>query len=453
MGRFGVIWSGQVVTLVGNSLLRFAFVVHAWLAGGKAIDVALLSVCATLPQAVLSPTAGAIVDRCRKEVALRLADAAGLVTVAGLTVLYFSSSLRLWEIYIAMVCLGAANSFAFPALSSAVPLLVPRDRLQRANGLLGSANSGASIFGPALAAVLLRVAGLGCILWVDLATFIVAMVSVYAVPRTAKPQRRAADGKRRSLTADTGEGIRYLFGQTGLRALVLVDFAVNLVMVFGYAVVQPMVLARTGNNTGALAAVMSCMGLGGISGGLLLAAWGGPRNRVRGMMLGIVGMCVTSLIGIGLVRDVPGWCVGIFLGTALMPFVNSLIQTVFQTSVPAELQGRVFGAMLSVSQISLPIATISSGVLADRVFNPQAASGSGLVGFLRPAVGSGPGTGMAVMLLFSGTFGIVVALLGMRSRSVRELDPPVLEADLEAQSRAEPEPEGASVVPQETAPA
>jgi MFS transporter, DHA3 family, macrolide efflux protein len=424
LGRFGVIWTGQLVTLLGNALLRFAFVIHAWETGGKVTDVALLSVCTTLPQAVLSPTAGAVVDRCRKEVALRISDAAGFVTVSGLAVLYFSASLQLWEIYVAVICLGAGSAFAFPALSSAVPLLVPRSHLQRANGLLGSANSGAVIFGPALAAVLLRVAGLGSILWIDLATFAVALGCVYAMPRTERPARQEADGSRRSIRADTAEGIRYLFGQAGLRGLVFVDSGANLVMVFGYAVVQPMVLARTGDNTGALAAVLACTGVGGLAGGLLLAARGGPSHRVRGMMLGIIGMCLTSLIGVGLVRDVPGWCVGILLGTALMPMINSAMQAIVQTEVPAALQGRVFGATQSVAQISLPIATVTSAVLADHVFDPQAASESGLVGFLRPAVGSGPGTGMAVMLLLAGVLGVVIALLGMRSRSIRVFDLP-----------------------------
>jgi MFS transporter, DHA3 family, macrolide efflux protein len=442
MGRFGVIWTGQLVTLLGNSLLRFAFVIHTWETGGKATDVALLSVCATLPQAVLSPTAGAVVDRVRKEVALRIADAAGFVTVSGLAALYFAQSLQLWEIYVAVFCLGASSAFAFPALSSAVPLLVPRRHLQRANGLLGSANSGASIFGPALAAVLLRVSGLGSILWADLITFVVALVSVYAMPRTDKPVRHEADGSRRGLAAETAEGIRYLFGRAGLRGLVIVDFCANLVMVFGYAVVQPMVLARTGDNTGDLAAVLACTGLGGIFGGLLMAAWGGPDNRVRGTMLGIVGMCLTSLIGTGLARDVPGWCAGIFLGTLLMPMINSTMQAIIQTSVPAGLQGRVFGAVGSVSQIALPIATITSGLLADHVFNPQAAAGSGLVGFLRPVVGGGPGAGMAVMLLLSGVLGIVAPVLGLRNRAIREMNRPAPEARPEppAEPPAEPAP-------------
>ena len=447
LGRFGVIWVGQLVTLIGNALLRFAFVIHAWTTGGKVTDVALLSVCATLPQAVLSPTAGAIVDRCRKEVALRISDASGLVIISGLTFLYYAGNLQLWEIYLAVICLGAASSFAFPALSSAVPLLVPRTHLQRANGLLGSANSGASIFGPALAAVLLRVAGLGSILWMDLITFVVSLVSVYAMPRTEKPARHAADGTRRSITADTAEGIRFLFGQAGLRGLMFVDFGANLVMVFGYAVMQPMVLARTGDNTGALAAVLACTGIGGITGGLLLAAWGGPSHRVRGMMFGIIGMCLTSLIGMGLVRDVPGWCAGMLLGMALMPMINSTMQAIVQTGVPAELQGRVFGAMVSVSQISLPVATVTSGVLADHVFDPQAASESGLVGFLRPAVGSGVGTGMAVMLILAGLLGIGIALLGMRSRSMRVFDLPEAEAGAEAV----PEPVSGSV-PQQAVP-
>lgn len=418
MGRFGVVWIGHLVTLIGNAVLRFAFVVHAWTVGARAVDVAMLTVCAALPQIALSPVAGAVVDRCRKKFALRIADASGLVTVGLLAMLYFSHQLVLWEIYLAVVCLGAADAFAYPALSCAVPLLVSRDQLQRANGLLGAASSAADVLGPALAAVLLRVSGLGYVIWLDLATFVVALGSIAAMPAAPEPDRGRTDGSRTSLAADAVEGVRYLGRRPGLRRLVSVFFFANLSMVLGFTVLQPMILARTGDDSGSLAAVMSCMGIGGVAGGLLLAAWGGPKRQVRGMMLGIVGMCLSALIGMALVRaSVPGWCVGMFVGALLMPVVNGTMQAVVQTDVPQELQGRVFGALLFTSQISAPIAMLASGVLADHVFDPEAASGGGLVRLLRPLIGAGAGTGMAAMLLLAGVLGTLTALAGLRIRA------------------------------------
>ncbi|MCF6476632.1 MFS transporter [Nonomuraea sp. MG754425] len=429
MGRFGMVWSGQVVTLVGNSVLRFSLVIQAWTTDHQATQVVALSLCAVLPQMLLSPTAGAIVDRCRKRTALQLADLGGLVAVAGLAAVYFLGDLHLWQVYLTVALLGACAAVQFPALSSAVPLLVGKEQLQRANGLLATAKSVADVGGPALAGLLVVTGGLGAVLWIDLVSFAVALLTVRLVRMDR--DRPGAAGTPKRLGADSLEGLRYLFARPSLRGLILVFFTVNLVMVFGFAVVQPMILARTGSDVSVLASVNAGIGVGGIAGGLLLAAWGGPRNRVRGMMLGVVGMCLSAQIAMAMVDGVVAWTAAILAGALIMPIVNGSMQSIIQTKVPEDRQGRVFGAVMFVSQISSPVAMAFSGPLADHVFEPQAAAGTGLAGLLRPLVGAGPGSGMAAMLLIAGLLGAGAALWGLARRAVRHID--VLTPDLEKQ--------------------
>ncbi|GAA2209298.1 MFS transporter [Nonomuraea monospora] len=429
MGRFGLVWCGQVVTLIGNSVLRFSLVIQAWTVDHQATQVVALSLCALLPQMLLSPTAGALVDRCRKRTALQLADLGGLVAVAAMAAVYFLGDLHLWQVYVTVALLGACAAFQFPALSSAVPLLVGKEQLQRANGLLATAKSVADVGGPALAGLLVVTGGLGAVLWIDLVSFAFALATVRLVRLPG--DRPGEAGTRKRLGADSLEGLRYLFAQPSLRGLILVFFTVNLVMVFGFAVVQPMILARTGSDVSALAAVNAGIGAGGIAGGLLLAAWGGPENRVRGMMLGVVGMCVSAQIVMSVVHGVVAWTAAILAGALIMPIVNGSMQSIIQTKVPEERQGRVFGAVMFVSQISSPVAMAFSGPLADHVFEPQAAAGTGLPGLLRPLVGAGPGSGMATMLLLAGLLGAGAALWGLARRTVRHLD--VLTPDLERQ--------------------
>jgi MFS transporter, DHA3 family, macrolide efflux protein len=433
--RFWVIWSGQIVTLLGNSALRFAFVIRVWASGGQATGVVLLTLWAMLPQLLLSPTAGALVDRCRKRTALQLADLCGLVAVAGLAAVYFGGQLRLWEIYVAVAAGGAATAFQYPALASAVPALVSERHYQRANGLLGSSQSIATICGPMLGALLIATSGLGLILWVDLATFVVALATVqFAAPEEpGKPGEQAAAGPRarRRLLADSAAGLSYLFARPSLRGLTLVMFAVNLVMVFGMAVLQPMVLARTGGDTSELAGVVSCMGIGGVAGGFLVGAWGGPKNRIRGMTLGIVGLCLSALIAMAVSRSMAGWCVAIFVGALLLPIINSAEQSLLQTKVPAGMQGKVFGASLFATQISAPLALAVAGPLADDVFDPHGAA-RGVLRLFQPLLGAGAGSGMAAMLLIAGIAGIGTAVAGMASRSVRDID--LLVPDLETGS-------------------
>ncbi|MER5889916.1 MFS transporter [Streptomyces sp. NPDC001941] len=419
MGPFVLVWGGQVVSLVGNSVLRFAFVIEAWSAGERATAVTLLSLCALLPQVLLSPVAGALIDRSRKRNALQVADAGGLLVVVGLGLLHFLYGLQAWAIYPAVVLLGACAAFQYPAMASAVPMLVRKDQLQRANGLLASAKSTADVFGPALGGVLIAFAGVGFIIVADAVSFALALVAIRIVRLNGD---KPGSGARKPILADAAQGLRYLFREPCLRDLMLNFCAANLVMVFGFAAVQPMVLARTGNDSAALAAVNTAIGIGGIAGGLLMAAWGGPRNRGRGMMAGIIGMCLSAQVAMALAGNVVGWCAAILVGALIMPMINGSMQAVVQTKVPQEWHGRVFGAVVFLSQISVPLATGISGPLADHVFEPQAAAGTGVFTVLGPLLGDEPGSGMAAMLLIAGLCGIGVGLWGLARRTVRDID-------------------------------
>ncbi|MET9430475.1 MULTISPECIES: MFS transporter [unclassified Streptomyces] len=423
MGGFSVIWAGQVVSLVGNSVLRFAFVIEAWSAGERATAVTLLSLCALLPQVVLSPVAGALIDRSSKRTALQLADGGGLVVVAALCAVHFAGGgLQAWQVYPAVALLGVSAAFQFPAMASAVPMLVRGDQLQRANGMLASAKSTAEVGGPALGGVLVALSGVGVVLVVDVASFVLALVTIRVVRFAGDARKTGAATGRKRILRDAVAGLRHLFRQPSLRDLMLTFCVVNLVMVFGFAAVQPMVLARTGNDAAALAAVNTAIGVGGVAGGLLMATWGGPRDRGRGMMLGIIGMCLTSQVAMALVDGVVGWCAAIFAGALLMPLINGAMHSLVQTKVEPEWHGRVFGAVMFLSQLSVPIATGVSGPLADTVFEPQASAGTGLFAVLGPVLGDGPGSGMAAMLLIAGLLGIAVALWGLARRSVRDID-------------------------------
>jgi MFS transporter, DHA3 family, macrolide efflux protein len=434
MGPFTLIWSGHTVTLVGTAVLRFAFVIRAWTSGGQATHVVLLSLSAMLPRMLLTPTAGALVDRLNRRTALQLADLGGFLAIGGLTAVYLAGDLRLWHIYVAVALAGCAEAFQYPALLSTVPRLVRKEQLQRANGLLATAKSTADVGGPALGGLLVAVSGLGPILWLDLASFLVALVTIRLVriPAAAPDDGGGGGPKaRRRLSADSVEGLRYLFARPSLRGLVLVFFTVNLTAVFGFAVMQPMILARTGDDSTALASVNVAIGIGGIAGGALVAAWGGPKNRVRGMMLGVIGMSIAAQVVMASVRTVPAWAVAVLVGAALIPVINSSMQSIVQTKVPKQLQGRVFGAVVFVSQIAAPVAMACSGPLADHVFEPQAAAGTGIAGLLAPLLGDGAGSGLAAMLLLAGVLSAVAALVGLASRAVRHIDTLIPDVDVQ----------------------
>ncbi|MBC3839760.1 MFS transporter [Streptacidiphilus sp. 4-A2] len=254
-----LVWTTQTVSLVGSSAVRFAFIVQVWASGQRATAVTLLSLCSLLPQALFSPIAGAVVDRISKRAALQIADAGGLLSVGILAIFHYTGSMHSWELYPATFLLGSCAAFQFPAFASAVPLLVRKDQFGRANGLLAGAKSAAGICGPSLGAVMLTLTGIGPLLLLDVVSYACALTGSRLVrlngDRIPEPGTGAP---RRKITAEAVQGLRFLWVQPSLRALTMNFCLVNLVMVFGFALISPMVLLKSGD--AALAAVNTAIG-------------------------------------------------------------------------------------------------------------------------------------------------------------------------------------------------
>lgn len=421
MGGFGVIWFGQLVTLLGSGMVRYAFVVHTWAAGGDATAVVGLFIAAFLPQLLLSPMAGALVDRWPKRNVLVLTDLGGLVALGSLAVDFYAGDLRTWHVYLALVVAGAAGSFQYPAFSASIPLLVPREKLQKASGMMSTAQAATAIGAPALAGVAFALDGLGPVLLIDVASFVVAIATILLI---SVPDKRDPAARREAvrLWSGSSDGIRYILRTPSIRALTFVFTVVNISAVFGFAVLPAMILARTHNDAASYAVVNACFGVGGLLGSVALTALRTPASRVRVMLIAMTGVGLIDQVGLGLGRNVPTWCVVEFAGAVLFPTVDAMLMQMMQTKVPAEMRGRVFGSSLFLCQCAAPFALICAGPLADHYFEPAARAGTGLAGFLAPLVGRGPGAGMACMLLVAGVITAALGLLGFASRSLRDID-------------------------------
>jgi MFS transporter, DHA3 family, macrolide efflux protein len=192
-----------------------------------------------------------------------------------------------------------------------------------------------------------------------------------------------------------------------------------------------MVLARTGNDEIALASVQSALSVGGVVGGLLISAWGGPKRRIHGVLIGMLGSGLLGMMLMGTGRDLPVWLVAAFLMIVFMPLLNGANQSIWQSKVAPALQGRVFAARATIARITAPIAMIAAGPLADHVFEPAMMPGGALAEPLGPLVGTGPGAGMGLMMLLAGATTVLIALVAMTIPSIRALEDTVPDHDAE----------------------
>ncbi len=425
---FTIVWAGQMLSLLGTNMTGFALAI--WIYGVtaesfRATAFSLVAFFSFAPLILVSPIAGAIVDRYDRKKIMMLADlAAGLPTVAVL-LLFTTGNLQLWHLFVTGALSSSFQAFHFPAYSAAVTMMVHKENYGRASGMLATAQFASGIFAPVAGALVLAVAGLSAVLMIDITTFAVA-VSMLLLVHIPRPSTTEAGRKGiGSIWKESLYGFRYIYERPSLLGLQLTFFCVNFIATFSNVVLSPMILSRVGDYQAGqiiLGSVLSIGGIGGVVGSVVLSVWGGPRRRVRGILFGLVLESLLSTLLIGLGREFYVWAIASFLGLFLLPTINGCSQAIWQTKVAPDVQGRVFATRLLIAQISSPLAMLMAGPLADRVFEPGMKPGGGLSSIFGWLIGTGPGTGMALMFLITGIAGVLIGLGAYTVRAVRNAE-------------------------------
>ena len=217
-------------------------------------------------------------------------------------------------------------------------------------------------------------------------------------------------------------GFRYIYERSSLLGLQLTFFAVNLVGGFSNTLLAPMILARTSDNQVILGSIMSALGIGGLIGSVVLTVWGGPKRKVHGILFGMTACSLFGVLLFGLGQNVYIWALTSFLGMLLLPIINGSSQAIWQAKVAPDVQGRVFATRLLIAQISVPLAMLLTGPLADWVFEPAMKEGGSLTTAFGWLIGIGPGAGMALMFVITGILGMLVGLVAYMVPVIRNAE-------------------------------
>jgi len=420
---FSVVWFGQMVSVLGSGMTQFALTIWAWQVTGQATVLALVVFFGYFPRIVMTPIAGALVDRWNRKLVMMLSDlAAGLTTIA-IFMLFKTGHLEIWHLYAAAAFSGVFGSFQIPAYSASITLMVPKEHYTRADAMLGLVESASSIFSPIAAGALLAFAGIGTILMIDMASFVFA-IAVLLFVQVPQPVRVSSEEpKKRGLWADTVLGFRYIFAHRSLRGLLALLLVVNITASVWFALLSPLILARSGGSELSLATVRMILGIGGVVGGIVVGIWGGPKtHRMQWILLAVGASSLVGTVVVGVGRGLFLWTAGAFLAEALMPVALGANQAIWQMKTPAHLQGRIFAARIVVTQLGATLAMILGGILADRVFEPFMSGSSALARVLQPLVGGGPGAGIGLMFVLAGLVGVAAAVAGYLYRPVRDIE-------------------------------
>ena len=417
MTAFVLIWLGQFVSVAGSFMTSFALGIWAWEKTGSAQALAMVGVFTYAPLIIVTPLVGVLVDRWNRKLVMMLSDLGAVLASVTVFLLYISGNLEIWHIYATTAFASVFQAFQWPAYSATATLMVPKEHYSRASGMISMVESASNIIGPVLAGSLIGIIGVRGILLIDILTFFIALFTLLVVV-IPQPVVEKAQFTFKKFWQDMTFGFKYIFTRPGLLGLQLVFFFANFMTVIGWAVINPMVLARTGDAQ-ILGFVQSFSAVGGLVGAVFLMIWGGPKQMVSGILLGWIlnGILGRFLMGI---TDQPWiWMISVFLLAFFMPTINGCNQALWQKKVPPKQQGRVFAVRRFIAQITIPISMALSGWLADSVFEPAFQSGTGwLVRTFGSIVGTGPGSGMSLMIAISG---LMVALVGIIATFVKPI--------------------------------
>ncbi len=246
---------------------------------------------------------------------------------------------------------------------------------------------------------------------------------VVVVPQPPK------SGEKRSMLSDTFFGFKYISERRGLLGLQLNFFASNLVNGIAFTVFTPMIMLRSGDNAVITGAVQSAFGVGGVVGGLVLSAWGGPKRRVDGVLLGMAGSGLLGMTLLGIGQTPTLWMAGAFLTMLFIPTSNGSNQAIWQSKVQPEFQGRVFATRALIASISSPIGMVIAGPLADEVMTPSMMPGGALSEIFGWLVGIGPGAGIGLLFVFLGILATLISLSGYAFKPIRDVEKDIPDHD------------------------
>lgn len=321
-------------------------------------------------------------------------------------VLFRSGQLAVWHLYALNALSGLMNTVQQPASEVAMTLVIPRQHYQTTSGLASLSRSLVSILNPLLATALYTLAGLNAVIALDLASFTIAFMTLLCFIRLPKARAQTRIG----VLTLAKEGLSFLKRTPMVLTLILFLSGVNLIASAFDAVLPGLVIPNPRGGSAMLGFVTSSAGLAMVVGSLLVSVLPKPRDRVKVVYLTMLFSLSTENFVVALSRNPILWCAAQALGWVVVPIMSANLDVILRSTIPVELQGRVYACRNTLQFFTIPIGLFWGGFMVDSVCEPyMAAHGDSPV--LRALFGSGKGSGAAMMMFLLGVVGCLFCLM------------------------------------------
>ncbi|MEI2453366.1 MFS transporter [Lysobacter firmicutimachus] len=424
---FLLIWSGQLISGVGSRLTSFALGVWVLQTTGSTTRFALIFVAMAVPALLIAPFAGALVDRWNRRRTMIGCEAIAAATMLAMAALLASGRLAMAHIYLGVAVTALTNAFLQPAYQASIPLLANQEQLTRVNGMVQTGFAVAQVGGPLLAGVLVSSISMPGVLLVDALTFCAGVVALW-LARVPQPQR-SPDAQEQSLWREAATGFRYVRERRGLLGLLIVLGISNFMFGLASIAITPLILSVA--DPGLLGVQMAIGGAGLLIGGLAVSTWGGPQRRI----VGVLGFSLLAGLFLAVHGLWPSFALLVAAGFAFfltVPVIGASNAALWQSKVPADLQGRCFAIQRVLSEAAMPLAYCLAGPLAEQVFEPWLSADGLLAGSVGVVIGTGPGRGLGLMFVVLGVAMMLTAALAWSVRAIRQVEDDLPDAPVAA---------------------
>jgi DHA3 family macrolide efflux protein-like MFS transporter len=365
--RFFSIWTGQVFSLVGSKVVQFALIWWLTQLTGSATVLATASMVALIPEILLGPLAGVLVDRWNRRLIMIVADSLIALASLWLAFMYWQEATQVWHVYLIMFVRAVGGSFHWPAMHASTALMVPEEQLGRVAGMNQTLNGVLNIIGAPLGALLVAWMPYAGIMLVDVATAAIAVLPLFFV-RIPHPKQTELSGGQLSVWQDMRAGLQYIWERQGFVILIAAVMVFKIGLTPAFSLIPLLVSDYFGGDAAQLSLLEATAGVGIVLGGLALSLWGGFRRRIHTHLTGMILLGLSFLL-IGFTPQEMFWLAtgAVFVVGLMIPMIDGPMMAILQARVAPEVQGRVFMLMSSLLSLTSPFSLALAGPMADRV--------------------------------------------------------------------------------------
>lgn len=399
--KFLLLWAGELVSAIGGGLTSFGLGVYVFQQTKSAASMALVTLLAFLPTLLLSAPAGVLADRYDRRLLMMVGDGCSALGILYILICMINGRAGLYQICIGVCVSSVFSSLLEPSYRATVTDLLTKEEYSRASGMVSIAGSARYLISPVLAGALLAFGDIKLLLIIDIATFVLTVISTGVVRKglTAKQS-----GESAGFLESFSEGFRAVREKKGIFVLILAASVMTCFMGVIQILSEPLILDFADSTTLGIGETVCACGM--LVTSLYLGAKGIKKNFVRTLSIALF-LAGAAMVVFGLRENIYLICAAGFCFFGALPFANNCLDYLVRTNIPDEVQGRAWGIIGFLSQIGYVVAYGLAGVLADGIAK---------------TAGIGVGRGAAAVIMVSGGLLALTALVVYRIKSVRGLE-------------------------------